>query len=171
MDRGESDGVGNVLLAQRKRVALFADHVAGGDALHQMQKQMGNAFFGRELAQCGNKLVRVVSLGYEKARYGRLNVGIGRELLADLGTRESAYADFRQRLDRAMERVFEDGDGGQDISRQQELQNLPAAIGKLKISVGPARTDNEYLAGDLIPDGELRACAGRSKVLPVGAPV
>ncbi len=51
VDRSQSDRVGDVLLTQRKRVALFADHVSGRNARHQMQKQMGNAFLGRSLAQ------------------------------------------------------------------------------------------------------------------------
>ena len=36
MNRRESDGIGDVLLAQRKRIALLADHIPGRDALHQM---------------------------------------------------------------------------------------------------------------------------------------
>ena len=53
MHRREADRVGDVLLAQRKRIALFADHVARGNSRHQMQKQMGDAFLSRALAQRG----------------------------------------------------------------------------------------------------------------------
>jgi hypothetical protein len=45
----------------------------------------------------------------------------------------------------------------EEISGQQEAQDLAPAVGKLNVSVGPARAENEYLLYDLIAGNDLLA--------------
>ena len=149
-------------------IALFADHVARGNSRHQMQKQMGDAFLGRALAERGQKFGHFVRVGDAGFRDGPLNVGIGNAPPADFGTRKSAHLNLGQCLDREVKCLFEDGDGGKQISRQQEFQDLPASVGKLEIAKRPARTKHEYILRGLIADGDLRARAGCKEVLPAG---
>ena len=65
-----------------------------------------------------------------------------------------------------MECFLENSDRGKQVSRQQEFQDLPSAIGKLEVAESPALTEYEYVAGHLISDGDLLASAGRNEVLP-----
>jgi len=96
MDRSQSDRVGNVLLAQRKRVALFTDHISRRDARQQTQKQVSDAFFGGALAQRGKKFGRVAVVGDARIGDGRLNVGANGAPRVDLAARESAYLSVSQ---------------------------------------------------------------------------
>jgi len=41
MNWRQSDGIGDVLLAQRKGITLLTDHTSGREPLHEMQKQIG----------------------------------------------------------------------------------------------------------------------------------
>jgi len=76
-----------------------------------------------------------------------LNVRIDEASLVDCGTREAADLHAGQRADREMGRLFINRVGGQEISGQQEFQDLPAALRKLKVSVRPSGTQNEYVVG------------------------
>jgi hypothetical protein len=166
MDRGQSNRVGNVLLAQRKRVALFAYHIHCRDTRHHMQEQMCNAFLGRTLTQCGKQLGRFVGVGDERVGKGRLNSRACGEPRADFRARESAYLNSGQCLDREMERFLKNSDRGKQVSWQQEFQDLPSAIGKLEVAESPALAEDEHVAGYLVSDGDLLARAGRNEVLP-----
>ena len=170
MDRSQSDSVSNVLLAQRKRVALFTDHISRRDARQQTQKQMSDAFFGGTLAQRGKKFGRIAIVGDAGIGDGGLNAGIDGAPRANFAACESAYLSVSQCLDRKLEPPFKDGHGGKEISRQQEFQDLPAAIGKLEVAESPARADYEHVFGHLISGGDLRATAGRKEMLPAWLP-
>ena len=96
VNRCQSDRICDVLLPEGKRVALFADHVANRDTSHQMQKQIGDALFGRALAQYGKEIGSVTRISNERLRDRRLSVGVGEESVADIGAREAACLDAGQ---------------------------------------------------------------------------
>lgn len=46
-----------------------------------------------------------------------------------------------------MEALFKDGTRGEEVPGQQEMQDLPAAIPKLKVSERPSGTQDEHAVG------------------------
>jgi hypothetical protein len=70
-----------------------------------------------------------------------------------------------------MKRSLEDRDRRKQITWQQELQDLPAAVGKLEIAEGPAGADHEYVAGYVVAYGDLLTCLDRNEALPIRMPI
>jgi len=122
----------------------------------------------RALPQRSQKFGRVAEVGDAGTGDRRLNVGVGGAPCANFAANESAQLNLGQRLDREGERLLEHGGRRKCVSRQQELQDLPAAVGKLEVAESPARAENEYVVIRLISDDDLLARARRSKMLHPG---
>src|SRR5665647_1211260 len=91
MNWRESDGIGDMLLAQRKCVTLFTDHASGRDPLREVQKQIGNALFRRVLSERGLHPVRGLGLSDVRLRQRRQNLGIDSEPCLNFLASHSAY--------------------------------------------------------------------------------
>jgi hypothetical protein len=66
-----------------------------------------------------------------------------------------------------MGRLLEDRDGGDQVTGQQEFQNLPAAIRKLNVPERPSRTQNEYVVGSVAFGEYLFSRIDRREMLPI----
>lgn len=167
VNRCQSEGICNVLLPEGKRVALFADHLAGRDTPYQMQKQVRDALFSRALAQYDKELGSIACIMNPRSRDCRLNVSVGEVPVADFGAREAAYLYAGQRPDREMGCLFEDRDGGEGVTGQQEFQDLSAAIRKLNVPERPSNTQNECVVRRVALSEYLSSRIGHNEMLPI----
>ena len=166
MNCRESDGIGNVLLAQRKGVTLFTDHASGRDPLHEVQKQVGNALLGRKPTEDSYQLVR--SFRIDRARFGQRHDY--RRIRCQSGLHfsspHSAHLDRCQGFHGKMKALFKDGADGEEITGQQEFQDLPAAIRKLNVSERPSITQNEHAVGRFVLSEYLCSRISAREFLP-----
>lgn len=97
MNRSQPDHLSNMLLAQRKGIALEC-RAASQESLGEMEKQIGEPLFRCAPADHRYQFVHVITLSNAGLRQCSRNRGIGCDPGFDCCTAEAAYPDFGQCL-------------------------------------------------------------------------
>jgi hypothetical protein len=82
-----------------------------------------------------------------------------RAVCANAGSFEPGDLHVRQGSDGELQLRLEQVQDREQIAGQQEAQDLPAAVGKLNVSVGPTRAKDENVLRGLIAGDDLFARA------------
>jgi hypothetical protein len=139
---------------QRKRIVLIADHAARLEPLRQMMEQIGDALLGGELAEHHHQFDRAIVLALvgafhaaEKAIAHRCANSLSRSF-------EPAHLHVGQCRNRELRLRIEDADHGEQVSRQQKAQNLPATVAEFDEAIGPAGAEDEDLRRCIVTGGD-----------------
>jgi len=137
VDRGQSHGIGNMLLAKWTRISVIGDDPLGGDSLHQAQKQVRDARVGRTLSQGNQEQVGITTVLRQRIEDGKHDLLIRETPSADFGPCQAAHLNVRQRLRREAGLIRDQSPRKNKIAGQQEPQYLPASVRQLIVAKGP----------------------------------
>ena len=142
--RREARRVRDVMLAQRKfqlqRIAVH--HVAPHKPVDQVQDQARDALVRGAAPEVHDQLVGARLFLDPGLRQLLHQVRMLEQDVLQLRTLEAAILDVRHCLDETMRPRLEQQSGRNDVARQQERQDLAAAVGQHNGRGGPAGADN-----------------------------
>ncbi len=129
------------MLAQRKVDGLALRHAARGEPVAQAEDQARDPLVGGAASEIDGEFHRPQLALLPEPRQLLDHVGAGQEARLEVLAVEAAIVDIGDRLHRAVRARSEQQRGGDHVARQQERQDLPAAVGQRDRGRRPAAAD------------------------------